>query len=363
MKEKFSKDSESKNKKCTKILPASVYDIPPNTTTITVSTNWLVNTSLLFHKLPITKIERPPKKKDLNNLKLPPGTIISAKIKDDNKVVHIRGICFTEGCFPNSVCIVMYVSKRISIKIPQQGKLQITGCKSPKDLHKIVQYIWKYMMTIERRREEWKLLAELAGQPLDYLESPTVSTRNGDAPTAIFHTVMNNVSFNIGFKVDRKKIYNYIYSHTDMIPIPEMNLGYSGVIVKLPVKDMSNTKFIRYRYIEDGLGGGKWYSSYVSWDQYLEFIPKKDKDEELKKERFHSFLIFHTGNVIQSSPSYIEMGEVYDYFVGIVKEARDKFEAFEKTPGKKDWLSDGKKEGRGEKTDKGERVFAKKPIS
>lgn len=322
-------------KKVSPVLPENVYLIPPNTTTVTIATNWIINTEYFFRYVDIYPIEKPARKKDLKNLILPMGSIISAKIKDENKNVYIRGVCFTEGCFPNSVCIVIYISKLIAIKIPQKGKLQITGCRNKRDLVKIIEYLWYYLQLIEEERQSNILEFTLTDKPVpEYLNRPAVSIRDDGKPAAIVHTVMNNVSFSLGFKVDRKRFFDYMYTSTDMTPIPELD-DYSGVIVKIPVQSMDNNKFILMEFdTKDGKAG--WYRRSISWAKYLDFISPQDRADELKKERSHSFLVFHTGNVIQSSPSYLEMADVYKRFVNVIKEARSDIEAADITYNKID---------------------------
>lgn len=314
-----------KGRRVPPILPDNVYTIPPNTTTVTVATNWIVNTELFFRYVDIYPIEKPARKKDLADLVLPMGSVISAKIKDENKTVYVRGVCFTDGCFPNSVCIVMYISKLIAIKVPHQGKLQITGCKSKRDLKKIVEFLWYYLQKIEEDRYDEYLEYALKNTNVpDYFKIPCVTTRDDRPPETVINTVMNNVSFNLGFKIDRKKFFEYMYVETDMHPIPELD-SYSGVIIKIPVESMDNNKFILYRF-EDKNGKRAWHPYSISWEDYLNFILPQDKADELKKERHHSFLVFHTGNVIQSSPSYLEMSKVYKKFVSVIKEGRDQIE-------------------------------------
>src|SRR3989344_3807775 len=96
-----------------RILPKSVYDLIPYTRTTIAITNWNLNIESLYYYLPLTEVNPKIKKKDLAVMKFKNGSIISIKIKDSTGKVHIRGLSFKKGCFPNSVCIVIYVNKLI----------------------------------------------------------------------------------------------------------------------------------------------------------------------------------------------------------------------------------------------------------
>ena len=69
---------------------------------------------------------------------------------------------------------------------------------------------------------------------------------------------------------------------------------------------------------------GKWEDSvYVPYDDYLSMLPEKDKLKKLKKQRYNTFLVFHSGKVIMSGMDSVFMKDVYYEFLNIIRDCYD----------------------------------------
>ena len=55
---------------------------------------------------------------------------------------------------------------------------------------------------------------------------------------------MTNIDFNIGYIINREELNRYINEHTEYNSLLETSFGYTGVNIKIPVRqDLSNIKF------------------------------------------------------------------------------------------------------------------------
>jgi TATA-box binding protein (TBP) (component of TFIID and TFIIIB) len=292
------------------ISPDDFKKYPRYTITHVGVTNWKLDHIALFQYLEFPEIPIDPlinvKRADVKLLPKYNGSVLQVKYKDVYKVVHVRGYGATDiasiGCFSNSTTILMYVDKLIVLKVPSEGKIQIAGCRTEQQVHRAIHYIWRHIQRITQHHPE-------------ILKLPL-----GEVPKVIFHTAMNNISFKLGFNINKRKVHELLYKDTEFNIIPN-DKKYAGVTAKLEVTGLKELPLVRHRFIR-----GRWYSSQTNWIEYLSMISPKDRIKKGKVERFHTFLIFHSGRVIQSGPRYELMEDVFRYFVNIMLENRDRIE-------------------------------------
>lgn len=279
------------------------------TTTYIAVVNWKMDYITLFNQLPIVELDTDPLidvKRSQVSLNIPDGSILQLKYKDTYKKVHIRGYGqqddASSGCFSNSVTVVMYIGKIIVLKMPPKGKIQITGCRNEAQVYKAIHSIWESIEKIIPHHPE---IAEIPA---------------GEVPKVIFSPVMNNINMNLGFNINKRKVHEFLYKETDFHIIPN-DKKYAGVTAKLVVEGMKELPLVRHRYLN-----GKWYESNASWNDYLAMLSAKDRKKEENTDRYQTFLIFHSGKVIQSGPRYELMKDVFNYFINIMYQNRHKIE-------------------------------------
>lgn len=284
-------------------------EIKVSTKTFIIMTNITIDIKKLFDFLPITEYILVPKRRGRKkksivsdpNKNIPSGSIITLDLAN-----NIRGVVLkkkkkkdgkTTDYFRNSVTVVMIVDgKRINFKISRNGKFQMTGCKLDRQAEDCVKYIWEYIKDSEG----------------------LYSLTNGDPYfRAIFIPAMRNIDFELGFCLAREKLDEYFNTSTEYYSLLETSIGYTGVNIKIPVtKSILDLQLKELKNSE----GGKWLEpKFVPYQTYLDTLKPKEQQKKLDKERFNTFLVFHSGKVICSSMCEEFARETYYEFLDIIK--------------------------------------------
>jgi TATA-box binding protein (TBP) (component of TFIID and TFIIIB) len=283
---------------------ANFSDLTVSTKTIIAITNLQIDISKFFPQITtydyiVVKKKRGRKKKidmpDLNK-DIPEGAIIYAQHKDDIKGTSLKKKKTTKKkkYFRNALTIIMVLkhqgnNKLINFKISKNGKFQITGCKSITDAKKIISYIWKLM----NKTSNSFILSE-----------PHFKV--------IYHTVMTNVDFNLGFIVNREALDRYINANTKYNSLLETSFGYTGINIKfLILYSLDLLEIPTFTYID-----GNWVES----STFYKDIPSK------KKKKYNTFLVFHSGNIIMSGMIEELMKPAFDAFQTIIKNCKNLIE-------------------------------------
>jgi len=285
-------------------------DIKVSTKTFIAMTNLNMDLKKLFEFLPITEYivvpkKRGRKKKICNsdpNVDVKSGSIITMKYENKLKGVDLKqkknqNKKKSSKWFRNSFTVVIVLdNKNINFKICQNGMFQITGCKLDSHAEDCIKYIWDYIKD----------------------EKDIYSFSRGDTLETLFIPAMRNIDFDIGFYVDREKLANYMSTQTEFHSLLETSFGYTGVNIKIPIKyDIINMQVKKLSYDEKG----NWIEEMTIYDEYLQFLTKKERLKKVNKERYNTFLVFHSGRVIFSGSCADFMRESYYYFLKIIKAA------------------------------------------
>ena len=283
-------------------------DIDISTRTIIVVTGLELHIEQLFNEIPITKYiiqekKRGRKRKDhvvaKTNIELnkgiKDGSIITMKYED-----KIKGVEFKRKkkstFFRNAITIVMVIKdKLINLKISKNGKFQITGCKSIDNCKEAVLF----------------LLNIIINTPI-FFKPPPTNTLN-----IIFNIVMTNKDFSLGFLINREKFDNILNHNTPYNSLLETSFGYTGINLKMKLyPDDIHRSFNCIKYDINS----KEYSSYeIDYDTYIKSLSKINHKKEMKNDRYITFLIFQSGNIIMSGINEYIMEKYYNIFIDIVK--------------------------------------------
>ena len=293
-------------------------DIPVSTKTSIVMTNITLNISKLYEHLPVTEYTVVPKRRGRKkkniitdpNKNIPDGSIITVDLENNVRGVRLKkkkksSAKKGEDYFRNSVTIVMVInSKQINFKISRNGIFQITGCETDEHAEKCVGFIWKYIK-----------------------DSDDVYTmnENSDNFEALFIPAMRNIDFGLGFHIDREKLDKYFNTETDYCSLLETSIGYTGVNIKIPFKKPITDLYLRKL---------TWNEDYNEWNPvelvpfmyYLDLLKPKEKEKKLKKDRYHTFLVFHSGKIICSSLCEEFTKDIYYEFMNIIKNNHKRFQ-------------------------------------
>lgn len=288
-------------------------DIKVSTKTIIAKTNMTIDLKKLFDYLPITDYKVNPKKrgrkKKIEQIEekiiIESGSIITLKFENDVRGVEIKKKKIDKKkkskWFRNSFTVVMIIdNKPINFKVCQNGMMQITGCKFDSQAEDCVKFIWYY---IKEQQDIYKFTY-------------------GDSLDIMFIPVMRNIDFSLGFNVDREKLAKYISTQTKYHCLLETSFGYTGCNSKVPINiDIRKMKIKKLSFLDDN-----WVEKDSTYDEYLSKLTEKEINKKMNKERFVTFLIFHSGKVIQSSINSEFGRDSYYYFLEIIKSAFDEIE-------------------------------------
>jgi len=296
--------------------------IPVSTRTIIAITNVILDLDKLYDFLPITpytiiKKKRGRKKKieeeiPVNNISK--GSIITIDYKNQLKGVRVKpkkksqSSSRASSYFRNSLTIVMMISnKLINFKITRNGKFQITGCKTEENAEECIELMWNI---IKDQKEIYQL------------EKTKESTEN--KLTCIFLHVMRNIDFSVGFNIDREALHTYFNTTTDFSSLLETSIGYTGVNIKIPFKrPITEHRLKVLDYCDEK---NRWDNCrFITFGDYISRLPPKEIQKKISKNRFHTFLIFHSGKIIMSSLCTEFAKECYYDFMKIIKENREQF--------------------------------------
>lgn len=280
-----------------------------STKTIIAMTNLIIDIGALYPKINITDyitIKKKRGRKKINEINDPnkdikEGSIIYAQYKDNIKGNSVKKKTKkNKKFFRNAITIIMVlkhqdlsVNKLINFKISKNGKFQITGCKYLNDAKKIISYIWKLMNNF-----------------------PNTYTLTKPNLKVIYHTVMTNMDFNVGFKVNREALDKYINTKTKYNSLLETSFGYTGINIKFVINDSLDELHIpTFELIN-----GEWIESIT----YYKDVSTK------KKKKYNTFLVFHSGNVIMSGmipqlmkPAFIQFADIINISKNLIQEKLD----------------------------------------
>lgn len=309
-------------------------DIQVSTRTAIVFTNCTVDLAALFLYAPITDYKPPVNRrgrKPTNHVEphvaqLPFGSVVrvahelkvrgvkamkpksmSAAAAASEESTAVAAVCPTgadnkkQGFFRHCVVLDVAISRDGSnkfknVKIYSNGKMQITGCKSDEQYYDTVEAVFNMFQTIE----------QFIGQP--------VVTCNEPSFKAVFNTVMQNMDFNMGFSIFRRELDRFINTQTEFKSVFD-GTNNPGVNIRIPISETES----RLMSLEYNRASHELTKGYVDYADYKSLIKSK-------KEREHTFLIFHTGHVIFTSAGS-DMESVFYRVINLLTQNRHLFEA------------------------------------
>lgn len=292
---------------CTLVFP-EFEDIKVSTKTFVVMTNLIIDLKKLFEFLPVTDYVCLPKKRGRKkkssmveqNKDIEHGAIIT--LKHENK---IRGVDLKQKkpnarkkkskWFRNSFTVVMILdNKPINFKVCQNGMLQITGIKLDIQAEYCLKIIWEHI------KDQHNVIYKFSRET--NLE-------------ALLIPAMRNVDFSLGFNIDREKLSRYMSTQTEFHSLLETSFGYTGCNIKIPLGvDISKMRIKKLTYIDDA-----WNETITVYNEYLQHVTEKERQKKLNKDRFNTFLAFHSGRVILSSINEEFARDSYYYFLKIIR--------------------------------------------
>lgn len=297
-------------------------DIEVSTTTLIVATNLVFDLPKLFEALPITHytvVEKKRGRRKKTNETNPNPHIVNGNIVMVKFCNKLRGVKRKRNrkksqepkkkkYFLNCVSVDMFIGEQgkgkfINCKIPANGKFQFTGCKSDEQAKECVRHIWGY---IEGDEEIYQMKDD------------------EKVPTLKIIPSMRNITISLGFNIDRKKLNQFINNETDYISMHESEEN-TQVNIRIPNDNPIEDMLIETCQYDEKTEG--WTESrYVKYGEFLNTLTEKERNKKLNQRRFHSFLVFHSGNMILSTLCKQYAKDVYEEFIDLLLTNRHRIE-------------------------------------
>ena len=276
-------------------------DIKVSTKTFTATTNLDIDLYKLYDFLEIVEYTVIPKKRgrrkktpilDLNK-DIKYGSFISVEFKDKLKGANLKKNK-KKKWFRNSFTIIVMLDKKINFKICKNGTFQMTGCKNNKHAIECIKQIWK---RIKGNKEIYKF-----------------TNKDDTTIKSMLIPAMRNIDFNLGFNIDREKLAKYMSSQSKFYCLLETSFGYTGVNIKIPLKDkISDMKIFLISEKND-----EFKVQQSKYSEYLKTISEKQRNNKLNMKKYNTFLVFHSGKVIMSGSTSEFMKETYYDFINTI---------------------------------------------
>jgi TATA-box binding protein (TBP) (component of TFIID and TFIIIB) len=243
-------------------------------------------------------------KKNLSALLIQPikGDIVGLYYQNHQKGLP-QFLKYNKKYFRNALNIIMMLSdtKKVNFKLSKNGKIQMTGCKEDNDAKECLMLFFE------------KLFQQCA--------NAITLTNNNPSLIIHYYTVMTNIDFNMGFKINRQKLNVMINKTTEFNSLLETSFGYTGVNIKMPMY-LDENILIDKLIMTDG----KWQTLNVTFYSFLNEMNEIFRIQELNKKRYNTFLVFHSGNVIMSGMRIDKMMDLQKAFYDLLQTHRSEIE-------------------------------------
>lgn len=243
------------------------------------------------------------KKKELSNLLVQPqeGDIVGIYFQNRQRGLP-QYLKYNRKYFRNALNIIMVLAhnKKINFKLSKNGKIQMTGCKEDDDAKRCLQLFFE---KLNKECSEYIRYDHQKGIEIHY------------------YTVMTNIDFNTGFKINRQKLNIMINESTEFNSLLETSFGYTGVNIKIPMT-LGNDVIIDRLVLQNN----HWVHEHVPFVTFLDGVDERFRNQELLKKRYNTFLVFHSGNIIMSGMRLDKMLDLQKSFYNLLQQNRNKIE-------------------------------------
>lgn len=233
--------------------------------------------------------------------------LVNKNIEEEDDTHSIKGVIYKdiyagdikkpkEGQFPNNCSVLirspMGTGRKINIKIFRGGKMTMTGCLIKEDGIAVIKILEQYLKKqkelfgCEEERKRFKI--------------------------SNFETTMVNSGYNLGFEVDRERLYDFLTTET------ELNVSYSpATYAGVKIYFYFNT----VNKVNDGIC--RCPGSPCTGDKSN---AGKGSGNKLGQCKRVTIAIFESGNVIDTGGRNMEQAlTAYNYINAIIRENAKKF--------------------------------------
>jgi TATA-box binding protein (TBP) (component of TFIID and TFIIIB) len=283
-----------------KLVNYTFEDMKVSTRTFTATTNLTIDIEdvskhILVHETEDVRL-RGSKGHSMNQAleKIPIGAIVSVNYLGVIRGFNLKPRKKSKRWFRNSFTVVVNAGdKLLNFKVCRNGTFQITGALSFEHAVHCIRCIWEHI-----KKTEFYSLPE------------------GEKLSALIIPAMRNLDFTLGIKINREMFDQYILdTNPDYHCLLETSFGYTGLNVKKKiVKPITSLKILK-------IADDNWEGELVSYQEYLNVLTPEARETKLKHTRYNTFLVFHSGKIIQSGMSSDFMRNDFYEFCEIINAA------------------------------------------
>jgi len=238
--------------------------------------------------------------------------------KDEEKMLpNIQLHKKKKKCFRNSLnlhFLLLPNNQKVNIKVSTTGKFQATGCKNYNNSLDCIIYFLQLIYSSPHLFTIINLSNAADSMKKEILLG--------------FQIVMTNIDFNVGFEIDRAILHDLLNNeNTSSLSLLDTSFGYTGMNVKFPVcKDTIETP-LPILSLLPYFNNVENISSLKERKPFFEISELRTLKEEVTKElffpvvcvkndkqRYNTFLVFHSGTIIMSGRSLETMELHYSMF-------------------------------------------------
>lgn len=268
-----------------------------STRTFTASTNIEMQIDKIAETIPVFQ-SRAEIKNMKNTEDVPVGAVVST-----NYLGKIRGVNFkprkkNKRWFRNSFSVVVNVGEKfVNFKVCKNGTFQITGALCFEHATKCIKCIWSYIK-----------------------DTKMFKFTKGTALKALIIPAMRNIDFNLNIIVNREAFYNFIQKeYEEYHCLLETSFGYTGLNVKKKIeRPIEDLEILECTFKK---GGVECIEKIVKYSRFLETLTPALRKNKMEHVRYNTFLIFHSGKVIQSGLSENFMKDDFYSFCKVINDA------------------------------------------
>ena len=302
-------------------------EIDVSTKTIVGMSNLRIDLDKFFTYMPITDYKPKERKRgrkrkidiqQITHTSVPYGSIITLEKSNLKRGIKLKQNKKNKNrkTFLHTVSVSMFLEneKDINIKVYSNGKFHVTGCKTDDHFIRAIVQIYNLM----------KLTEEWTGEKIFTMEKDKFFD-NDTQLCCMFYVAMKNMDFYIGFDIDREKLDRFIHDNTNYNSIFIDGDLSTSVNVKVKYDLSVLPDLTKFAYISGNADPDATENplniqqELIQQLSFYDLLDAKERKKMLKKDKFHTFLIFSSGSIIMSSGSHDSIvKKVFNEFIDLL---------------------------------------------
>ena len=284
-------------------------DVSVNTKTFIATLNMRINLVRLYDILEVVPYAIPPAggRPAIVSPDSPfGGAIISVKLETgttkERKGVFLRRKGKVVKPFRNSVAMDIFIcpDRKLNIKLSANGGLQLTGSRTAADCVCCIEHVFRKIAPFVN---DAYTMDEGQAEPLLHIVS-----------------VMRNINFSVGVKIDREKLAGRLQHHPQYMCLFAPQFCYAGLNAKIKIPPSSRS-IHEYTLNREGMSWS--FNRRVPLQDFIDYqrqLKGPGGSKKLLNDAAITFLVFQSGKIIMSGPNSKSMRGHYAEFMRLLSD-------------------------------------------